>query len=323
MQPTLPILDNADMSGKIFIERLEFRGNVGITAEERAKPQPLALDLELTCDLDQAGLSDNLTHTIDYASVAQRAVDTASEKECTLLETMADRLFGVLFAEFPATHVTLWLRKLSPPINLVTGSVGVRLDRSRSEQVLRTALPGPARFLVQQLPRLPKGRALDVAAGRGRHTLFLASHGYQVDAIDRDAEALAQLAATARQAQLRAITTKVLDLEQPAPFVPDLGKDSYDVIVVFFYLHRSLMPHLIEALKPGGMLVYETFTIDNYFHHKHPRRWEFCLVHNELLRLTSTLQVLHYDEGLHEGGHGQGPSYTAQLLALKPAQPPA
>lgn len=320
LQRALPILDNAVMSGKIVIERLEFRGTVGITVEERAKPQPLALDLEVTCDLSQAGFSDRLAQTVDYASVARRAVDAAIEKECNLLETMADRVFSVLFEEFPVSHATLWLRKLHPPINLLTSSVGIKLDRSRSEQVLRTALPRPASFLVQQLSRLPKGRALDIAAGRGRHTLFLASHGYHVEAIDRDAEALAHLAATARQAQLRSVTTKVLDLEQPAPFVPDFGKDVYDVIMVFFYLHRSLVPRVIEALKPGGMLIYETFTIDNYFHRRHPRRWEFCLTHNELLRLASPLQVLHYDEGLHEGDDGQGASYTARLLAVKPGR---
>ena len=59
-------------------------------------------------------------------------------------------------------------------------------------------------------------------------------------------------------------------------------------------------------------------TIDNYFHHKHPRRWEFCLAHNELLRLASTLQILHYDEGGHAEGQTSEPMYTAQLLAYKP-----
>jgi SAM-dependent methyltransferase len=178
--------------------------------------------------------------------------------------------------------------------------------------------PAPAAFLVQQLHRLPKGKALDVAAGSGRHALFLASHGYQVDAIDRDEQKLTQLASAARARQL-VVVTRTVDLEQPAPYEPDLGKETYDVIVVFFYLYRSLIPYLLDALKPGGVLVYETFTIDNYFHYNHPKRWDFCLAHNELLRMASSLQILHYDEGAHEGGHGQGPVYTAQLLAQKPS----
>ena len=88
-----------------------------------------------------------------------------------------------------------------------------------------------------------------------------------------------------------------------------------NVIVVFFYLHRALFPALIESLKPNGVLIYETFTIDNYLRHRHPRRWEFCLAHNELLRLTSNLRVLSYDEGEHDGGHGPGAVFTARLVA--------
>ena len=140
-------------------------------------------------------------------------------------------------------------------------------------------------ILVEQLPRLPKGKALDVAAGGGRHSLFLAARGYQVDAVDRDEATLSQLAASAGAKSVTGIKTRTVDMEQPAPFDPGFGHETYDVIMVFFYLHRPLFPFLIDALKPGGVLIYETFTIDNYTHHKHPRRWEFCLSHNELLRM--------------------------------------
>jgi dihydroneopterin aldolase len=289
-----------------------------VTPEERAKPQPLAVDLELDCQLGPAGISDDLNHTIDYATVAQRVVEVGTTHDSSLLETMAERLLGMLFEEFPIERAKLWVRKLHPPITYVTGSVGVTVERTRLMQQVQHADPPPAHFLVQQLHRLPKGTVLDVAAGSGRHSLFLASLGYHVDAIDRDTQALAQLSATARTRKLATITTKTLDLEQPAPYEPDLGKEAYDVILVFFYLHRSLFPHFIDALKPGGVLVYETFTIDNYFHHKHPKRWEFCLAHNELLRLASNLHVLHYDEGGHAGGRTSDPVYTAQLVAHKP-----
>ncbi|MGQ0667248.1 MAG: dihydroneopterin aldolase [Nitrospiraceae bacterium] len=307
------------MSGRIIIERLEFRGRCGVTAEERARPQPLAVDLELDCPLEPAGLSDNLAHTIDYAKVAQRVVEVGTAQDSCLIEAMAERILAMLYDEFPVERIKLWVRKLHPPITHVTGSVGVTVERTRLVQQLRHTDPPPAPFLMQQLHRLPpKGKALDVAAGNGRHSLFLAAEGYQVDAVDRDAQALAHLSATARTLKLTAVTTRTIDLEQPAPYEPDLGNETYDVIVVFFYLHRSLFPYLIEALKPGGVLLYETFTIDNYFHHKHPKRWEFCLAHNELLRLTSALHVLHYDEGPHVEGPASGQAYTAQLVAHKP-----
>jgi dihydroneopterin aldolase len=305
------------MSSRIIIERLEFRGRCGVTAEERVRPQPLAVDLELDGQLEPAGLSDELSHTIDYAKVAQRVVEVGTAQDSCLIEAIAERILAMLYNEFPVDRVKLWVRKLHPPMTYVIGSVGVTVERTRLMQQLRHTDPAPAPFLVQQFHRLPKGKGLDVAAGSGRHSLFLAAHGYQVDAIDRDATALARLSTTARARNLTGVTTKAVDLEQPAPFEPDLGSETYDIIVVFFYLHRSLFPYLIEALKPGGMLVYETFTIDNYFHHKHPKRWEFCLAHNELLRLTSTLDVLHYDEGGHMEDRAE-PVYTAQLLAQKP-----
>jgi SAM-dependent methyltransferase len=168
---------------------------------------------------------------------------------------------------------------------------------------------------------LPKGRALDVACGGGRHALYLASHGFQVEAIDRDSEALSRLAATARERHLPDLTVKTVDLERTTEQRPEFPDNTYNVVVVSFYLHRPLFPWIIDALKPHGVLLYETFTIDNYFRHHHPRRWEFCLAHNELLRLTSTLRVLSYDEGEHDGGHGREPVFTAQLVAQKPASP--
>ena len=306
------------MSSHIIIERLEFRGRCGVTAEERAKPQPLAVDVEMDAPLDAAGRSDNLADTIDYANIARRLVEIGSTQEACLLETMAERFLAMLFADFPITRANLWLRKLHAPISQVTRSVGIRIDRTRLEQQLSGIEPKPAPFLVDQLHRLPKGTALDVAAGGGRHSLLLAARGYHVDAIDRDAAALSQLSASAAKQERSSITTKAVDLEQPAPFDPGFGHETYDVVIVFFYLHRPLFPFLVEALKPGGVLIYETFTIDNYTHHKHPRRWEFCLSHNELLRMTSALQVLHYDEGAHDGVEGLRATYTAQLVAQKP-----
>lgn len=306
------------MSAHIIIERLEFRGRCGVTAEERAKPQPLAVDLELDAPFDPAGHSDNLADTIDYAKIAQRLVEIGTTQDACLLETMAERFLTMLFADFPITRANLWLRKLHAPISQVTRSVGIRIERTRLAQQLSAIEPKPAPFLVEQLARLPKGKALDVAAGGGRHSLFLAAHGYQVDAVDRDEATLSQLAASAGAKRLTGIKTRTLDLEEPAPFDPGFGHETYDVIIVFFYLHRPLFPFLIDALKPGGVLIYETFTIDNYTHHKHPRRWEFCLSHNELLRMTSTLQILHYDEDAHDGVEGPRSTYTAQLVAQKP-----
>ena len=303
------------MAGKIIIERLEFQGRCGVTAEERRRPQPLAVDLELECQTEPAAASDDIRQAVDYAQVADRIVEIATTQDCALLENLAERVLTMLFAEFPIDRAKVWVRKLAPPLEQVTGSVGVQLERSRLTHRIQDMGPPPARFLTQQLHRLPRGTALDVAAGSGRNSLYLASHGFQVDAMDSDEQAMAQLAATAAQRNLLNLTVRTVDLERTTDERPEFPKQAYDVILVFFYLHRALFPALLESLKPNGVLIYETFTIDNYLRHRHPRRWEFCLAQNELLRLTSNLRLLSYDEGEHDGDHGPNSVYTAQLVA--------
>ena len=77
----------------------------------------------------------------------------------------------------------------------------------------------------------------------------MASAGFEVRAIDRDPEAVSFLRATAERLSLR-IDTDVVDLETDPP--PDIAVATFDVVLVFNYLHRPLMPALREALKPGG-----------------------------------------------------------------------
>ncbi len=308
------------MAYRVVIERLEFQGRCGVTPAERRRPQPLAIDLELDCEGSPTETADQISKTVDYARVAEQIVELGQTQDCALLETFAEGVLAMLFTEFPVAKVSLWLRKLAPPLSQMTGSVGVKLERSRMAHQPQQTDSAPSLFLTQQLYRLPKGRALDVAAGSGRHALYLASHGFQVDAIDRDEEKLAMLAASAKQRNFPNVTVKSVDLERTTDDRPEFPANTYDVILVSFYLHRALFPWLIDALKPNGVLIYETFTIDNYFRHHHPRRWEFCLAQNELLRLASRLRVLSYDEGEHAGGHGQGTAFTAQLVAQQPGK---
>jgi dihydroneopterin aldolase len=305
------------MADRIVIERLEFQGRCGITAEERRHPQRMAVDLELDCETRSAAGSDLLGDTVDYATVVERIVELGGREISALLESLAEKMLSMLFTEFPISRVRLWLRKLTPPLAHTTGSVGIKVDRGRATHHDQLIDPMPSRFVAQNLNRLPKGRALDVASASGRHALYLASHGFEVDAIDRDGESLAKLSAEAARRHLH-VETKEVDLERVTVERPEFPAHTYDAIIVCFYLHRPLFPSLIEALKPEGVLLYETFTIDNYVRYRHPRRWEFCLAQNELLRLTSSLRVLSYDEGEHEGGHGLGSIFTAQLIAQKP-----
>jgi SAM-dependent methyltransferase len=112
---------------------------------------------------------------------------------------------------------------------------------------------------------------LDIAAGKGRHTEFFAGRGHRVTAIDRDVSAL-----TASEA----IEVIAADLEGDAPW-PLTGR-RFGAVVVTNYLHRPLFPVLLEALQPGGVLLYETFMEGNERFGK-PSRPEFLLKDGELL----------------------------------------
>ncbi len=180
-------------------------------------------------------------------------------------------------------------------------------------------LSPPAQFLVEQLHLLPKGRTLDVAAGRGRNTLYLAQQGFSVHALDRDPVALQTLRSLADERQLQNVTTELVDLE--AGLVSDavFPSQHYDVVLVFLYLFRPLIPAFVQTLKPGGVLVYETFLVENHLRYQHPRHREFCFEPGELRTLVSDLHILHYDEGERSRPDGQPGTFTVRLLAQKKA----
>jgi tellurite methyltransferase len=156
----------------------------------------------------------------------------------------------------------------------------------------------PSAWLIDNADLLPRGgRALDVACGSGRHALRLARTGLEVHAIDRNAEAIDRLRESAADEQLR-IIAEVVDLETDP--VPDLGSNAYDLVVVFNYLHRPLLPALKGCLKPGGRLFYETFTA-RQAERGHPRNPAFLLGEGELARLIAPFSILRSREGEFEG----------------------
>ena len=156
---------------------------------------------------------------------------------------------------------------------------------------------GPSSWLVANVDLLPRGgEVLDLACGRGRHALLLSSAGYKVRAVDRDEGKISALAAHAARLDLP-IVAEVLDLESGTP---DLGEGAYDLVLVTHYLHRPLFPALTRTLRPGGLLLYETFTVDQA-RAGHPTNPEFLLEHGELARLVAPLEVLRQRDGKFEG----------------------
>ncbi len=309
------------MLEQVHIQQLIFDGNCGVTETERFSPQPLAVDVTVDYpfnSIHHIAATDQLHQAIDYAHIAETVTHIGTSQSFVLLETMAEHMVSQIFEVYPASRIYLDLRKINPPIKNIQGSVGIRINRSRQEHLsVNHSEPQPAKFLLENVQRIPHGHILDLACGTGRNTIFLATQGYHVTAIDRDQEALDVLKEKANAHHLRQVSTRSVDLESGSQHFPELSPNSYDAIIVFLYLYRPIFSSLRSALKPGGLLVYETFLIDNHIQHNHPRRKEFCLQHNELLQLVSGMRVLHYHEGEQSNSHEPHSTYTAKLIAQK------
>jgi tellurite methyltransferase len=154
--------------------------------------------------------------------------------------------------------------------------------------------PLPSQFLVDHIRLLPSGRALDVAMGAGRNAVYLARMGFEVEGVDISAEAVQAALRLAEEKGVK-IRAEVADLEKNYRIEPDF----YDVIICFNYLQRSLMSRIKDGLKKGGMLVYETYIIDQQQFGR-PRNPDFLLQHNELLNIFRDFRCLRYREGLIE-----------------------
>jgi tellurite methyltransferase len=164
-------------------------------------------------------------------------------------------------------------------------------------------------FLVSMLARIPRGVALDVAAGRGRNSLPLARAGLRVVAVDFSAEAMRLLAATARAERL-AICPVVANLDNF-----HLKDESLDAIVNINFLDRALFPKFERALRPGGILIADTFLVDQASI-GHPRDPRFMLAHGELRALAGGLEVEEYREGLVTYPNGEH-AWRASIAARR------
>lgn len=184
-----------------------------------------------------------------------------------------------------------------------------RWDRQHGETQGAQAPSGFLRKIIDSDHwKLPPGKALDIASGKGRNALFLASRGFQVTAFDISAVGLEQGRRQAEELSL-SIAWQEADLENI-----ELAPAQYDLIVNVNYLQRSLIPQIISALRPGGHVIFETYSIDQQ-EVGHPKNPDYLLGHNELLNHFRDFRILFYREG--KFGDGAEPSFRAGLLAQK------
>ncbi|MCG7894509.1 MAG: methyltransferase domain-containing protein [Candidatus Thiodiazotropha taylori] len=170
----------------------------------------------------------------------------------------------------------------------------------------------PAEVLLSNAHLLPEqGSALDLACGLGGNALFLAQRGFTVEAWDLSSVAIQRLAQGAGQLKLNNLHARVRDVESQPP-----QTEQFDVIVVSYFLERSLIPTLIQALKPGGLVFYQTFT-RQAVSSEGPQNPAFRLADQELLQLFSQLQVRVYREEGRLGDLTLGSRDVAMLVAQK------
>ncbi len=155
------------------------------------------------------------------------------------------------------------------------------------------------------------GDALDLACGLGGNALMLAQQGLQTEAWDISAVAIERLQAAASERGLSNLRARVRDVEQQPP-----AEDSFDVIVVSFFLDRDLCPALAKALRKNGLIFYQTFS-QTRVSNNGPANTAFRLADNELLNLFAPLKVLHYRDEGRTGDIRQGFRDQAMLVAQK------
>ena len=168
-----------------------------------------------------------------------------------------------------------------------------------------------ARVLVENLHLLPKtGTALDAACGLGANAIVLARKGLVTHAWDISEEALMHLGKSVANENLNLITAQ-RDIVSLPP-----AADTFDVIVVSRFLDRSIIRHLINALRRDGLIYYQTY-INDKRDATGPNNPAYRLDNNELLGLFSTLSLIFYREEGMIGDLSTGFRNEAMLIARK------
>lgn len=165
----------------------------------------------------------------------------------------------------------------------------------------------PAKFLSLNYSYIPAGsRVLDMGMGEGRNAVFLARKGYKVTGVDISSVAVKKARLLAREFGVR-INTVVASLNNHR-----IQKNTLDAVVCFYYVDRSLNKRMVEWLKPGGILIYESHT-DNQRKVKGNENYDkrYLLREGELLTMFPGMRVLKYEEPRHLG------NYTTSIILQK------
>ncbi len=156
------------------------------------------------------------------------------------------------------------------------------------------------------------GRALDLAGGAGRHAVWLAKQSWEVTLIDISETGVdeARKNAGPLASHIRFVVDDLTQFEGAQTPFGAASEAAFDVVIVFFYLERTVFPKIVKALRPGGLLIYKTYTLAQAKLASGPKNPAHLLAPGELLQLARELRVLHYREVVAENA-------TAELVARK------
>lgn len=115
---------------KVFIRQLRVNTIIGVYDFEKQAKQPLLFDLDMTTDFAKAAQTDDVAFVVDYAKVSERIIAHCQQQPVELLETLAEQLANLIFAEFAVSELRLKIDK--PQAVLEAQSVGIEITRVRA-----------------------------------------------------------------------------------------------------------------------------------------------------------------------------------------------
>ena len=162
----------------------------------------------------------------------------------------------------------------------------------------------PIPFLKDNINLLPKNKALDLAMGEGRNGVYLATQGFDVLGLDISPIGLNKAKQRANHLNTK-IETRVVDLENY-----QLEKNSYDLVICTYYMNRCLFGQIKDSLRPGGMVLIETFNTDFLKYSRFPQK--YLLKRNELLEIFKEFKIIRYQT------YDDGKEAFSSIIAQKP-----
>ena len=165
----------------------------------------------------------------------------------------------------------------------------------------------PLELLCKHIQKAQVGRALDIACGMGRNSKFMCECGFNVDSVDISSYAIESLQG------IKNLNAQCVDLD-----TFKIPPQSYDLICNSYFLERRLFPYIVNGLRQGGILVFETFAkSDIELHNAFASDSSHLLHKNELLRAFLELEILFYEENLIERTKDSTLALVARLVARK------